>query len=66
MRAGGPLPVVQGKATWPGNVHAGSEERGYDLSLDDGLFDDAVDLVGSDATVPDRLPHRSIDLKKGR
>lgn len=66
MRAGGPLPIVQGKATWLGNVHAGSEERGYDLSLDDGLFDDAVNLVRSDATVPDRLPRRSIDLKKGR
>jgi len=54
---------VQGKATGPGDVHAGSEEGGYDLSVNDGLFDDAVDLVRTDATVPDRLSSRSADLK---
>ena len=53
---------MQGKATWPGNVHATSEEGGYDLPLDDGLFDNRVDLMLSDATVPDRLSCRSADL----
>lgn len=54
---------MQGKATWPGNVHTGSKERGYDFPLDDGLFDNGVDFVLSDATVPDRLPRRSANLK---
>jgi len=56
-------PIVQGKATRPGNVHAGSKEGRYDLPLDDGLFDDSLDFVLSDTTVPDRLSGRSANLK---
>lgn len=52
---------MQGKATWPGNVHAGPEERRYDLSLYDRLFDDALGLVSGDAAVPDRLSRRGVD-----
>ena len=55
---------MQGKATWPSNVHAGPEERRYDLSLNDGLFDDALDFVSGDATVPDSLSRRSVDLNR--
>ena len=54
---------MQGKTTWPGNVQATSEEGGYDLSLNNGLFDDGIHFVRGDATVPDRLSCRSTDLK---
>ena len=53
---------MQGKAAWPGNIHPASEEGGYDLSLNDCLFDDGVDFVLRDATVPDRLSRRSAYL----
>ena len=53
---------MQGKTTWSGNVHASSEEGGYNLSLNDCLFDDGVDFVRSDATIPDRLSCRCTDL----
>lgn len=56
------LPIVQGKTTWPGNVHAGSEKGRYDLSLKDGVFDDGVNFVWSDTTIPDRLSCRSTNL----
>ena len=58
------LPIVQGETTWPGDVHAGPEEGGYNLPLHDGLFDDGVDFVLSNATVPDRLARWSADLKR--
>jgi hypothetical protein len=57
------LPIVQRKATRPGNVQTGSEQGGYDLSVEDRLFDDCVYIVLSDPTVPDRLPRGSIDLR---
>ena len=60
---GGPKsPIVQGKATWPRDVHTGPEERRYDLSLNEGLFDDAIDFVSGDAAVPNRLSCRSVNL----
>lgn len=52
---------MQGKTARSGNVHASSEEGGYNLSLNDCLFDDGVDFVRSDATIPDRLSRRCTD-----
>lgn len=57
---------MQRKATRPRDVQATSKKGGYNLSPNDGLFDDGFDFVRGDTTVPDRLSRRSADLENKR
>ena len=54
---------MQGFAVWFGNVHATPKERGNEFAVYNSSLYDRVDVMWSDATIPDTISLGRVDLR---